>query len=84
MAFLVHDINENKQNIEEHVQPNIENDNGINMIDDFEMDDLNPEDIEALDAAEEQTLKADIKASINVVKDGPTNICTNYCTAPLS
>ena len=37
------------------------------MMGDFTMDDLNTEDMEALDAAEEKTLKADIKASIKVV-----------------
>ena len=67
ITFLVDDIDENKQNIEEHVQPNIEDDNSIDMMGDFAMDDLNTEDMEALDAAEEKTLKADIKASIKVV-----------------
>lgn len=37
------------------------------MMDDFAMDDLDTEDIEALDAAEEKTLKADIKVSVKVV-----------------
>lgn len=49
------------ENVVENVQTRMEVDNGVNVMEDLTLDEFNTEDMEALDAVEENALKTDIK-----------------------
>jgi hypothetical protein len=59
MTFSADDTHENNENIEEDVKPNVEGDNGLDVMGDFAVDDFDTEDMEALDAVEEKALKTE-------------------------
>jgi hypothetical protein len=59
MTFSADDTHENNENIEEDVKPNVEGDDGLDVMGDFAVDDFDTEDMEALDAVEEKALKTE-------------------------
>ncbi|CAB4015724.1 Hypothetical predicted protein, partial [Paramuricea clavata] len=61
MDYAAEDTHENNENIEEDVKPNVDGDNGLDVMGDFAVDDFDTEDMEALDAVEEKALKTEKK-----------------------
>ena len=54
---------ENNERVQEDVKPKLKTENGADDMEDFPVDELDTEAMEALDAVEEKALKIEIKVS---------------------